>query len=36
MKGWLRVSDNGVNTKAQLQHWVNRSHTYAQALGVKK
>ncbi|MCW2558567.1 MAG: hypothetical protein JWP55_2531 [Mycobacterium sp.] len=34
-RGWLRVSDDGVRTKRQLQSWVNRSVDYAKSLPPK-
>ena len=33
--GWLRVSDNGVKTKRQLQGWVGRGVDYAKSLPPK-
>jgi TfoX/Sxy family transcriptional regulator of competence genes len=35
MPGWLRVDDEGVRTKAQLQQWVNRGVAFARSLPVK-
>ena len=34
-RGWLRVSDEGVKTKRQLQTWVNRGVEYAKNLPAK-
>jgi TfoX/Sxy family transcriptional regulator of competence genes len=35
MQGWLRVSDEGVKTKAQLERWVRRGVDYARSLPAK-
>jgi TfoX N-terminal domain len=35
-RGWLRVSDEGVKTKRQLQPWVNRGAAYAGSLPPKR
>jgi len=35
-RGWLRVSDEGVKTKRQLQPWVNRGAEYARSLPPKR
>src|SRR3954449_1391987 len=35
MQGWLRVDDEGVRTKRQLQPWVNRGVAYARSLPPK-
>lgn len=35
MRGWLRVDDDGVKTKRQLQGWVNRGVDYARGLPPK-
>lgn len=35
MHGWLRVSDDGVKTKRQLQSWVSRGVDYAKSLPPK-
>ena len=35
MKGWLRVEDEGVNTKRQLEPWVKRGVGYAKSLPAK-
>jgi TfoX/Sxy family transcriptional regulator of competence genes len=35
MRGWLRVDDQGVKTKRQLQGWVNRGVDYARTLPPK-
>jgi hypothetical protein len=35
IRGWLRVSDEGVQTKRQLQSWVNRGVAYAKTLPAK-
>src|SRR4051812_17035636 len=32
MDGWLRVADEGVRTKRQLESWVTRGVTYASSL----
>jgi hypothetical protein len=34
-RGWLRVSDDGINTKRQLQFWVTRGVEYASTLSPK-
>ena len=34
-RGWLRVSDDGVRTKRQLQSWVTRGVDYAKSLPPK-
>ena len=34
-RGWLRVSDEGVRTKRQLQPWVDRGVDYAKSLPPK-
>jgi TfoX-like protein len=34
-RGWLRVSDDGVRTKRQLQSWVARGVDYAKSLPPK-
>jgi TfoX/Sxy family transcriptional regulator of competence genes len=34
-RGWLRVSDDGVKSKRQLQGWVSRSVDYAKSLPPK-
>jgi TfoX/Sxy family transcriptional regulator of competence genes len=34
-RGWLRVSDDGVKTKRQLQSWVTRGVDYAKSLPPK-
>ena len=34
-RGWLRVSDDGVRTKRQLQSWVTRGVDYAKSLPSK-
>lgn len=34
-RGWLRVSDEGVKTKRQLQGWVTRGVGYARSLPAK-
>lgn len=34
-RGWLRVADEGVKTKRQLQTWVSRGVEYAQTLTPK-
>src|SRR3954468_18410354 len=36
MKGWLRVGDEGVRTKRQLQPWVRRGVAYARSWPAKK
>jgi hypothetical protein len=35
MRGWLRVSVDGVKTRRQLQAWVNRGVDYAKSLPPK-
>jgi TfoX/Sxy family transcriptional regulator of competence genes len=35
MKGWLRVDDEGVRTKRQLEPWVRRGVAYARSLPAK-
>jgi TfoX/Sxy family transcriptional regulator of competence genes len=35
MKGWLRVDDEGVRTKRQLEPWVKRGAGYAKSLPAK-
>jgi TfoX/Sxy family transcriptional regulator of competence genes len=35
MKGWLRVADEGVRTKRQLEPWVKRGVAYARSLPAK-
>jgi hypothetical protein len=35
MAGWLRVSPEGLRTKAQLERWVNRGVAYARSLPPK-
>ncbi len=35
MRGWLRVADEGVNSKRQLERWVARGVTYARSLPPK-
>jgi TfoX/Sxy family transcriptional regulator of competence genes len=35
MRGWLRVSGDGVTTKAQLEDWVERGAGYARSLPPK-
>jgi TfoX/Sxy family transcriptional regulator of competence genes len=35
IRGWLRVSDEGVQTKRQLQSWVNRGVDHARTLPAK-
>jgi TfoX/Sxy family transcriptional regulator of competence genes len=34
-RGWLRVSDDGIKTKRQLQAWVTRGVDYARSLPPK-
>lgn len=34
-RGWLRVSDDGIRTKRQLQSWVTRGATYVRGLPPK-
>ena len=36
MQGWLRVGDEGVRTKRQLEPWVKRGVTYARSLPPKR
>ena len=36
MKGWLRVDDEGVQTKRQLEPWVRRGVAYARSLPAKR
>ena len=36
MKGWLRVGDEGVRTKRQLEPWVRRGVAYARSLPPKR
>jgi len=36
MDGWLRVDDEGVKTKRQLEPWVKRGAAYARALPAKR
>jgi TfoX/Sxy family transcriptional regulator of competence genes len=35
MRGWLRVHDDGVKTKRQLQSWITRGVEYARTLPPK-
>jgi TfoX/Sxy family transcriptional regulator of competence genes len=35
MAGWLRVDDEGIKTKRQLEPWVKRGVTYARSLPPK-
>ncbi len=35
MRGWLRVDDEGVRTKRQLEPWVKRGMAYARSLPAK-
>ena len=35
MQGWLRVAEQGVRTKRQLEPWVNRGVAYARSLPPK-
>jgi TfoX/Sxy family transcriptional regulator of competence genes len=35
MQGWLRVEDDGVKTKRQLEPWVRRGMKYARSLPAK-
>jgi TfoX/Sxy family transcriptional regulator of competence genes len=35
MQGWLRVTDEGVRTKRQLEPWVRRGVAYARSLPAK-
>ena len=36
MQGWLRVEDEGVGTKRQLEPWVKRGVAYARSLPPKR
>ncbi len=36
MQGWLRVDEEGVRTKRQLQRWVGRGVAYARSLPSKR
>jgi TfoX/Sxy family transcriptional regulator of competence genes len=36
MEGWLRVDDEGVRTKRQLEPWVKRGVAYARSLPAKE
>jgi TfoX/Sxy family transcriptional regulator of competence genes len=36
MQGWLRVDDEGVRTKRQLEPWVKRGVAYARSLPAKR
>jgi TfoX/Sxy family transcriptional regulator of competence genes len=36
MDGWLRVDDEGLRTKRQLEGWVRRGVTYARSLPPKR
>ncbi len=36
MDGWLRVDEEGLRTKRQLERWVSRGVTYARSLPPKK
>jgi TfoX/Sxy family transcriptional regulator of competence genes len=36
MEGWLRVDDEGVRTKRQLEPWVKRGVAYARSLPQKR
>jgi TfoX/Sxy family transcriptional regulator of competence genes len=36
MQGWLRVDEDGVRTKRQLEPWVKRGVTYARSLPPKR
>jgi TfoX/Sxy family transcriptional regulator of competence genes len=36
MQGWLRVDDEGVRTKRQLEPWVKRGVAYARTLPAKR
>jgi TfoX/Sxy family transcriptional regulator of competence genes len=36
MQGWLRVGDEGVRTKRQLEPWVRRGVAYARSLPPKR
>jgi TfoX/Sxy family transcriptional regulator of competence genes len=35
MRGWLRVSNDGVRTQSQLEDWVGRGAAYARSLAPK-
>jgi hypothetical protein len=35
MQGWLRVDDEGIHTKRQLEPWVRRGVAYARSLPAK-
>jgi TfoX/Sxy family transcriptional regulator of competence genes len=35
MRGWLRVDEDGIRTKRQLESWVKRGVTYASSLPPK-
>jgi TfoX/Sxy family transcriptional regulator of competence genes len=35
MDGWLRVDDDGIKTKRQLERWVKRGVAYARSLPAK-
>ena len=36
MQGWLRVDDEGIRTKRQLEPWVRRGVAYARSLAPKR
>jgi hypothetical protein len=36
MRGWVRVGDEGVRTKRQLEPWVKRGVAYARSLPAKR
>jgi TfoX/Sxy family transcriptional regulator of competence genes len=36
MQGWLRVDEEGIRTKAQLERWVGRGVRYARSLPPKR
>jgi hypothetical protein len=36
MQGWLRVDEEGVRTKRQLEPWVKRGVAYARSLPPKR
>jgi TfoX/Sxy family transcriptional regulator of competence genes len=36
MQGWLRVEDDGLRTKRQLERWVARGVAYARSLPAKR
>jgi TfoX/Sxy family transcriptional regulator of competence genes len=36
MNGWLRIDDEGVRTKRQLEPWVRRGVAYARSLPAKR